>query len=370
MSNWDKQLEINFDLKQVLDSYEIKYVETSTHYILDQCPQCHGKRKFYVDKKEKFWVCFKCVKTNDFTVKDGRGNLQTFLKGVVGLTWQEVKKLLATGQVRHYTDEDMFPREIKQEEKQEVEEINLPSHFEPLLCTVEDIRIKKEAYKYLMDRHIASAEVIKQFGLLYSQPMKRVIFPIYETKTKLVGWQARDVTERWKNDHKKCNTHECESVNKWYFLGEEQAPDKCPSCKETLELNNYPKSRNSKNFPKTELFFNQQNVDWSQPISIVEGPFDCINTPNSMALLGKVLSKKQLNILLSKAKSVVIYLDGDQAGRFSTEQLIHSLSPFFDDLKVCPLEDGQDPGMFSRQTNQHRLSTLSVPASSWLADHV
>ena len=60
---WNKAFEIDFDIENVLKSYEVSYIETATHFIMKNCPNCSGRNKLYLDKREKFWVCFKCVKT-------------------------------------------------------------------------------------------------------------------------------------------------------------------------------------------------------------------------------------------------------------------------------------------------------------------
>jgi hypothetical protein len=363
---WNKQFEINFDLKTVIDNYSVSYIETSTHYILKTCPNCSGKNKLYVDKKEKFWVCFKCVKTNDFTVKTGRGNLQSFLS-LIGLSPMEIKQVLKDGELKQYTDEDMFTSPKAEESKfKDPDELYLPDHFEPLDGTIHSVRRHLEAYRYLASRHVTDMSVIRSHDLRYSEPMKRVIFPVYQNSYKLVGWQGRDITARWKQEQFKCTNFECDTGNKWYFVGEEAIPQKCPTCGLSLEACHYPKSRNSKNFPKVELFYNQHNIDWSQRVVIVEGPFDSINTTNSIALLGKVLSSQQLNILISNAKDIVLYLDGDEAGWFSTEQLIYTLQPIFDSLKVCPCPPGLDPGSNTREGNDHYIRDRSIAPDDWL----
>jgi hypothetical protein len=367
---WDtRAAEQNLDLRPILEEHSVEYIENDTHFIIKKCPNCNGRNKFYIDKGNKKWVCFKCVKTNDFTNKDGRGNIQTFLRDHLGYSWDQIKKLLREGEVKHYTDEDMFTRVRKEDTStEELESIFLPSSFYRLTGEVKNIFSHREAYQYLISRKVTDVNVIEQFDLRYCHEMKRVIFPVYLDKHQIVGWQGRDVTDRWKHDQYKCNNHQCSLIYKWYFKGEEHVPEKCPECHELLEANHYPKSRNSKNFPKTELFFNQHNIDWSSPVVLVEGPFDCINVENSIALLGKVVSKRQLNILLNnRCRSIRLYLDGDEAGRLSTSQIINTLSPFVEDLQVVPLADGQDPGSFSRAANAERIMNTSMGPEEWLA---
>jgi hypothetical protein len=364
---WNKEAEQNLDLRPILEDNSIDFIENDTHFILKTCANCNGRNKFYIDKLTKMWVCFKCVKTNDFTNKEGRGNIQAFLKNFLGFSWDQIQKLLREGEVKHYVDEDMFTRpKMEAASAKGLEAMVLPDSFYTLTGQKSNIASFMEAYKYLVSRHITDMQVVRQFDLRYSYDMKRIIFPVYLDKHTIVGWQGRDITTRWKHDHPKCNNHECSLVYKWYYVGEENAPSLCPECKGPLEANHYPKSRNSKNFPKVELFFNQQNIDWSSTVTLVEGPFDCINVENSIALLGKVISKRQLGILLeNRCNSLRLYLDGDEAGRFSTAHAIDTLSPFVDDLKIVPLKDGEDPGSFNRAANRDRIINTCLRPEEW-----
>jgi len=52
-------------------------------------------------------------------------------------------------------------------------------------------------------------------------------------------------------------------------------------------------------------------IDWDKPIYLVEGAFDSIFVPNSIPLLGKVLSEHLLMKLYNNAKKVIVLLDGD-----------------------------------------------------------
>ena len=65
---------------------------------------------------------------------------------------------------------------------------------------------------------------------------------------------------------------------------------------------------------KNEIVFNEKFVNWYEPVTIVEGPFDHIAVPNSIPLLGKRLSKESAtyDAVTQKAMSWVnILLDED-----------------------------------------------------------
>jgi DNA primase len=63
---------------------------------------------------------------------------------------------------------------------------------------------------------------------------------------------------------------------------------------------------------KDIVVFNENKINWDATVYLVEGPFDHIVLPNSIPLLGKILSDYMLNLLYLNAKvDIVIVLDGD-----------------------------------------------------------
>lgn len=60
--------------------------------------------------------------------------------------------------------------------------------------------------------------------------------------------------------------------------------------------------------PKSEIVFNEMDIDWSQPVILVEGVFDAVKCPdNTVPVLGSSVSKKsKLYKMLSKNRSTVI----------------------------------------------------------------
>ena len=94
----------------------------------------------------------------------------------------------------------------------------------------------------------------------------------------------------------------------------------------------------------------------------VEGPFDVINTPNAIGLLGRTLSDTQLTILINNLKApLILYLDGDSAGLDSTIDVYKKVAGLVPDLFVCPLNEGDDPGSHSLYENSIKLSKLLKP---------
>ena len=64
--------------------------------------------------------------------------------------------------------------------------------------------------------------------------------------------------------------------------------------------------------PKSEIIFNEDKIVWDSNIYIVEGVFDHIVVPNSIPMLGKVMSENLFSKLVRKAEcKVIILLDSD-----------------------------------------------------------
>lgn len=366
----DNQFEDNFDIKNVLDEEGIGYKENGTHFFID-CPICGSKDNLNLDKKNKLWVCWSCVKTNQFSEnKEGRGNLWTFLVAI-GFDEIQVKQMFKGKKYHGYTDEFIFEQltwdSYEQHDDTPTKEVlpyKIPKWLVYLDRSEEQIRRFPEVYRYLWGRGVKTKKQYQNFLIYYDFYRKRVVFPAITKDFICIGSQSRDITGRCKINHPKCLNHECDLRFHYYFKGEEEAPENCPNCGSQLQEVFYPKSLNSSNFPKTEFFFNEQNIDWEKPVVLVEGPFDSTNVNNSMAFLGKVLSETQFSILISKAPpEVILYMDGDMAGDYSAQEIYQQLRPFIS-IRIVYSANNDDPGAFSLEENDCKVFNAMKP-SDW-----
>lgn len=135
------------------------------------------------------------------------------------------------------------------------------------------------AYKYLISRGI-SDRIIEKYNIGYigndlsveNVYRNRIVIPSYDKFGELNYWISRDYT----------NTSKRKYLN----------PD----------------------VEKKSIIFNEYNINWYENITLVEGVFDHIVTPNSIPLLGKSLKTDSyvFSTLISKAKANVnIFLDDD-----------------------------------------------------------
>jgi len=242
-------------------------------------------RKHY---KEKSQISFDCPVCS-YDIKglekgDGKGNLEINYDSNVfkcwacsetnnthGSVYKLVKQYGTKSDLKKYK---LVTPELVENFKKEVEIKTLdglPKEFIPL--SVESFT---EAYKksmdYLKKRNI-DLDIIKKYNIGYCETGEyagRVIFPSYDIH---------------------------DDVN--YFLG--RSYDKYTKLK-----------YKNPDIPKTEIIFNEGKIIWDSNIYIVEGVFDHIVVPNSIPMLGKVMSENLFTQLIRRAEcKVIILLDSD-----------------------------------------------------------
>ena len=63
---------------------------------------------------------------------------------------------------------------------------------------------------------------------------------------------------------------------------------------------------------KEDIIFNEDKIDWNKNLFLVEGVFDSLFIPNSIPMLGKVMSDKLWEVIYKKlTKKIFIVLDSD-----------------------------------------------------------
>jgi DNA primase len=232
-----------------------------TGQISYDCPVCSydikglergdGKGNLEVNYYRNLYHCWSCGETNDT-----HGHLEQLIK-------------------TYGTKEDLRTYNLLRSDKKEVvqktyRKPKLPKEFVKFSDLHDRLPIKRQALKYLKERGVTD-QMIKEFNLGVATGgsyVNRIIIPSYDENKELNYFVARS------------------------FVGDK------------LKYKN-------PTYPKEEIIFNESKINWFNPIWIVEGPFDSLFIPNSIPILGKVLSDKLWNLLYNKATSVVICLDED-----------------------------------------------------------
>lgn len=113
--------------------------------------------------------------------------------------------------------------------------------------------------------------------------------------------------------------------------------------------------------PRTEIIFNELNVDWSEEITLVEGPFDLMKcNDNAACLLGSSLpeSSRLFNKIIANRTPVLLGLDPDMKSK--QQKIAHSLSAYDVPVRILDLGDYDDVGEMTKIQfeNNRRIAKL------------
>lgn len=179
-----------------------------------------------------------------------------------------------------------------------------------------------EAIQYLSGRGV-DFDLITKFNIGYIPNYKgkysnRIVIPSYDTYGDLNYWVARDYTG--------------EARTKIY----------------------------NPNVDKKRIMFNEYLINWYEPITIVEGPFDHIVVPNSIPLLGKTLDEEceVYKQLVNKAHSNINILLDDDAISDAHKMYKFLRNAFNDRVRVIECPDGYDASDYYRDYGPKGILSL------------
>jgi DNA primase len=248
--------EIIVDLLRDIFGKEKQHYESKCQVSFN-CPNCdEGKHKgnLEINYLQHLYKCWSCSDTNDM-----HGSLRRLIKKY-GTKYQ------------YKTYSVLAPEETKVTQKKKIEKIKLPEFFKKFNEVSPIYPVRRQAYNYLMNRGITD-EIIERYGIGFcdnGSHAGRIIIPSYDKNNKLNYYIARS----------------------W-------------------DLHTKAKYKNPE-FPKDEIIFFENLIDWNKNITLVEGVFDSIFIPNSIPMLGKHMSSLLFNTLYEKTNGdITIALDGD-----------------------------------------------------------
>ena len=221
------------------------------------CPFCHHhKKKLQINLETQQWHCWVC---------DSKGKRISSLLRKLQVDSKQLQKLYEI-----YGDDYVIYSNESEDEKIE---LRLPSEFKSLLVEPKSINPTYKKVKQSAESRGITIEDIIRYNIGYADSgiySNRIIIPSYDIDNKLNYFIARSVYED-----------------------------------EKFKYKNPPISKN------IIMFENQ--INWNQPITIVEGVFDAIAVKrNVIPILGKFIPKKLLENIYSKGvKNINILLDTD-----------------------------------------------------------
>jgi DNA primase len=240
----------------------LKYNKSKGQYSFD-CPTCSaekgvesdGKGNLEVNVNKGIYHCWSCGETHGT-----KGSIQKLVK-IFG-TQLQYKKLKILGFVKSKEKKDTFNQR---------EEIELPKGFKPFKTSNPKELSYKQAWNYLTKSRGLTEDIIFKYNMGFvtgGYYEGRVIIPSYDKDGELNYFVSRTYTNQ-----------------KPKYLN----PD------------------SQKYTPKEEIIFNEKFVNWDGTVYLVEGPFDHIVVPNSIPLLGKMLSPKLQAEILEENLSQIKY---------------------------------------------------------------
>lgn len=198
------------------------------------------------------------------------------------------------------------------------EELQLPKGCRP----IEDGKYNMAASEYLASRGVGK-DLIERFKIGFVGPFNgkysdRIVIPSYDMYGNLNYWVARDYT-----GNAKCKIY-------------------------------------NPNVDKKSIVFNEGLVNWYEPITLVEGPFDHIAVPNSIPLLGKTLDDEcaVYKALVEKAHSRINILLDDDARDTAMRMYKFLDTSFNGNVRIIDCPDGYDASDYYRDFGKRGIINL------------
>ncbi len=314
-------------ITSVLDRYRIELRKVNEHSLRGKCPlPTHRSEKsgqsFGADIGKNIWAC---QSSSCAAARQGKkgGNILDFVAIMENCSIRDaalkLQEWFLISSPASSISTATRARERQPEEKKLVAEIKKESDAtevnKPLTFNLKDV---DSTHMYLRERGIQE-ETAKNFGVGFfpgrGSMTGRVVIPIENERGELVAYAGRSI----------------------------DGAD--------------PKYKLPNGFVKSAVLFNFHRVSGDEVI-VVEGFFDCLKvwqsgSHNVIALMGSSLSDRQRE-LLTHFKKIILFLDGDEAGRGAASeiagQLIHSHF-----VRVIELDAGRQPDQLSSEELQHLL---------------
>jgi hypothetical protein len=319
------------------------YGKHSGEWYSFNCPECAEEKGVKADNKYNLEVkidltvkgcggyhCWRCKDTNGT-----RGTIVSLFKKYASKTvLDEFKQIV--NDYREARKYELFDGSGDiPDEFLEDNEFYLPDGFKPIRKNDNNA---VEAIEYLSKRGINN-KIIEKYNIGYIGNdekinfsfRNRIIIPSYDSFDGLNYWVGRDYTGKNKVRYKN------------------------------------PKAE------KTKFIFNEGKINWYEPITLVEGPFDHIVVPNSIPLLGKSLSEDYLlyKMLVKRSRSFVyIFLDDDALINAKKIYKLLESSDLNGRVRIIECPDGYDAsliyekygvkGIISLLTRAKRLSDYEL----------
>ena len=258
---------------------------------LYHCPFCkHHKKKLSVNVTKGFFKCWVC---------DTKGAISYLIKRFGSIDDRHDWALL--DQEVDFSTMDL----IFNQPEEKFPPVDLPSEY---MCLAKKglPPAANEAISYLWSRGIGQKDILyHKIGFcLTGKYKKRIIIPSFDDEGNCNYFTARSYSGDW------------------------------------LSYKNPPASKN--------IIFNDLLINWNEPITLVEGPFDSIKMKNSIPILGSTLKEttKLFKKIVEKQTKVYIGLDEDALNK--SMKIISLLLEYGLDVYKLDTSDIEDIGSITK----------------------
>lgn len=266
------------------------------------CPFCKdsnkNKLKMVIHLEKCFYHCWVC---------DKKGSNVSYLFNKISKKIGDLSKSIF---INKNFKNNIF-EEIEEEEK--FEPVLLPEGFK---FFIQDFNLKnpdvRDVFMYAKNRGISKHKLhILRAGYSTSNELRRyLILPSYDKNGELNYYVSRNIDADTKNSFKYKNA----------------------------------------NIPKKSIIFNEINIDWSIPLTIVEGPLDLLKTnDNATCLLGSALNEdmKLFQEIVKNKTKINLALDSDVYHK--TIKIAKLLSSYDIDVDILDTRGSEDVGDMSEE---------------------
>lgn len=277
---------------------------SSSKELLVYCVFCkHHKRKLSINVETDFWKCWICNKNGKrlfYVIKEvgTRRDLDAYSK--------VHKSKHVIDKVQYHKDLDFF--------------LDLPKEYVPLVECMNSV-LGQRAFKYLTQTRGVEEEDILRFkiGILVSGDEKgSVIIPSFDSRGNLNWYSTRQIGSSFK-------THP--PVPKGY---------------------------------KNQIIPNDLNIDWSEPIVLVEGPFDWIKSiNNTIPLYGNWLNPASVLFEQIARSEVPVFLALDADAMKQTHRIAKNFMRHPVPLYTMDVSPYKDLGEMTKQEARSRFESGS-----------
>lgn len=254
--------------------------------------ECDHKGNLEVNVEEGWCHCWKCGYAS---------TIERLIKPYASVSQFEDFKLI----VRNIRESQLYSFNGSDDDSNKnafCEKLKLPETYTSLLD-----KPNKTVWAYLSERGI-NEDIVKRFNIgytkQYGEANNRVVIPSYDRWGELNYWVGRDYTGKSKLKYKN------------------------------------PK------VDKKSIVFNEYHINWYEPVTLVEGPFDHIVVPNSIPLLGKSLNEGFMvfDVLMKYSREKInILLDDDaKSEAYNMYKFLNGIHEFKGRVRVVECPEGYD----------------------------